>query len=117
MASLSWPNTCGARPGLAGQKRQQCGRPVSRIYYSVFGRIFRYARENLSFEPQSSAADHAGLRRHLQRNQKRQLANSLFHLQQWREQCDYRDSVENLSLILAESIQTAEKTFYILGNS
>lgn len=89
---------------------------ISRTYYAAFGRVCRFASQKLSYEPQSSAADHAGLRRHLQQNQKRQLANDLFHLQQWREQCDYRESVDNLPVILANSRQIAERVFRILGD-
>src|SRR5436305_11959987 len=66
---------------------------VSRAYYSAFGHSLQYATEFLGFlprtRPEEKAQDHGRLRAHLAQRRRRQVAETLDDLRQWRNECDY----------------------------
>ena len=66
---------------------------MSRAYYSAFGYSFQYATQYLGFvprvQPEEKAQDHGRLRAHLAQRRRRQVAETLDDLRQWRNACDY----------------------------
>jgi hypothetical protein len=86
---------------------------VSRLYYGAFRTALKRA-EGFNFKAEGFGGDHSALRRHLQSRGKRNVANLLGDLQIWREQCDYQDSVENLSAIVENAKETAESVYRLL---
>lgn len=65
---------------------------VSRAYYGAFCLVRNHARDQLGFEPRNDADDHGRLRAHL-RGKRRQIAQRLDRLRQWRNESDYADQL------------------------
>lgn len=82
---------------------------VSRAYYAAFCFARNYARDKQAFVLTGTAQDHALLRKHFQQRKMSEVANQLSELRQWRNFCDYDDTVKNLSMLLESSINEAEK--------
>ncbi|BBM69563.1 hypothetical protein RmaAA213_14090 [Rhodothermus marinus] len=82
---------------------------VSRAYYAAFCFCRNYAEQHLGFQRSSLAAEHAQLRKHLSKRNKGKVASDLNKLRQWRNQCDYDDSVNRLHQMVRNSIRLAEQ--------
>lgn len=65
---------------------------VSRAYYGAFCFVRNHARDQLGFSPRNDADDHGRLRAHL-RGKRRQIAQRLDRLRQWRNESDYADQL------------------------
>ncbi len=81
---------------------------VSRAYYAAYCYARNKARDTQNFVPKKGAEDHGRLRDHFRRRKNFVIANILDELRQWRNQCDYDDSVENLDQLINAAIQNAE---------
>jgi len=99
-----------ARQGNASHLREAANRSaVSRAYYAAFCFCRNYAEQHLGFQRSSLAAEHAQLRKHLSRHNHGRVASNLNRLRQWRNQCDYDDSVNRLHQMVRDSIRLAEQ--------
>ena len=83
---------------------------VSRAYYAAFCHSRNYARDHQGFIPKNRADDHSRLRAHFQRCDIT-IAQALHRLREWRNYCDYDDTVDDLSRLLSEAIAEAQKIF------
>jgi hypothetical protein len=81
---------------------------VSRAYYGAFCHARNYARDTLSFFPTQLPDDHRLLREHLKNRRHTGVASRLGDLSQWRNQCDYEDTVEHLDGLLDSALAQAE---------
>jgi uncharacterized protein (UPF0332 family) len=84
---------------------------VSRAYYAAFCHARNYARDNENFIPTGTAKDHRHVKEHFERKGSNEIADILNDLRGWRNQCDYADTVSNLSHLLANAISQAEIIF------
>ena len=82
---------------------------VSRAYYAAFCHARNYADDHLQFHPRNDASDHSRLRAHLSRAGMSDAADRLRDLRQWRNACDYHDTVAHLSAMVASAIVQADK--------
>ena len=67
---------------------------MSRIYYAAFCHARNYAQKNQSFAAKCNASDHARIREHFRSSGMTRIAGNLDRLRQWRNACDYDDSIE-----------------------
>lgn len=81
---------------------------VSRSYYAAFCYARNYARDQQQFSPSYSSSDHFNLRDHFRRAGKYEISGKLQRLRQWRNDCDYEDTVQNISSIVESAIKSAE---------
>jgi hypothetical protein len=82
---------------------------ISRAYYAAFCHARNYARDCQGFAPTYKAQDHGLVREHFKRRGNVIIATSLDQLRQWRNQCDYDDSIPNLALMCVGSILRAQE--------
>ena len=82
---------------------------VSRAYYAVFCHIRNYAKSNWGFQPENTAKDHKSLREFLRKNGETELASSLNKLREWRNMCDYDNSVTNLDDLVKNALALAHR--------
>lgn len=82
---------------------------VSRAYYAAFCHARNYARDQHGFRPAYADSDHRDIRDHFRERHKTAIANRLEQLRQWRNNCDYEDSVSSLSKLSSSAISTAGK--------
>lgn len=82
---------------------------VSRAYYAAFCWARSYAESRLGFRRTGKAQDHIGLRRHLVRQGKPQVASHLNRLRGWRNNCDYDDQVTDIDNLAKTALKTADK--------
>lgn len=67
---------------------------MSRIYYAAFCHARNYAREKQRFAAKCEASDHSWVREHFRSHGMTRVASNLDRLRQWRNACDYEDTVE-----------------------
>ena len=83
---------------------------VSRAYYAAFCHGRNYALAKLQYQPSYSSQDHVQLRQHFTSCGMGLVARRLDALRQWRNQCDYQDSLTaNLANMVAQAIRKAEE--------
>ena len=82
---------------------------VSRAYYAAFCHARNYAQLHYDFVPSHRAHDHEQLRRHLQQKGRTDIARELSQLRQWRNLCDYDDSVANLPRLTSSALELANR--------
>lgn len=83
---------------------------VSRAYYAAFCHARNYARDRRNFAPKHSVEDHRDLVDQYKRDIS-EVANWLDMLRQWRNSCDYDDTVDNLGQIHPFAIVAAQDVF------
>src|SRR5437899_2615653 len=81
---------------------------ASREYYRAYCQARNYARDRQQFQPQNTAEDHRRVRDHFVGHHNPQLAADLDKLRQWRNMCDYDDSVSNLALLVTQAVAKAQ---------
>ncbi len=81
---------------------------VSRAYYAAFCHARNYARDHQRFAPTGSPRDHSLVRVHLRGQHEYQLAAWLNMLRQWRNGCDYDDTVQNLAQMAGTAMARAQ---------
>jgi hypothetical protein len=90
---------------------------VSRAYYAAFGHALQYAADYLGFvprtRPEEKAQDHGRLRAHMARRRRRQVAETLDDLRQWRNECDYVADLPGMDLpaLVGNALAAAEYGF------
>jgi uncharacterized protein (UPF0332 family) len=67
---------------------------MSRIYYAAFCHARNYAQKKQRFVAKCNASDHARIREHFRSSGMTRIAGNLDRLRQWRNACDYEDSIE-----------------------
>lgn len=87
---------------------------VSRAYYAAFCYGRNYAQDRLEFTPQRNAEDHGHLIERLRDRKLGHIAQKLGRLRQWRNNCDYDDTVGDLPPILAASLTYTQEVFNTL---
>lgn len=87
---------------------------VSRSYYAAFCHARNYARDHQGFIPSNKGDDHGRVRAHFHTRGDIIVAMSLDKLRQWRNQCDYDDTVTGLTPLLSSAIAEAQKIFNLL---
>lgn len=83
---------------------------VSRSYYAAFCHARNYARDHQGFIPSNTANDHHSVRAHF-KTRDISVAIALERLRQWRNQCDYDDTVAGLTALLSSALAEAQKIF------
>ncbi len=84
---------------------------ISRAYYAAFCHVRNYARDQHGFSPGYTADDHQQVRDHYRTRGQNDVARRLNQLRQWRNTCDYTDTVYNLPFISARAIAEAQQIF------
>src|SRR5689334_22275585 len=87
---------------------------VSRAYYAAFCHARNYAQQHLNYAPAHSGADHWRIRDHFRRRGMPVIAARLDTMHGWRTQCDYDDSVANISIMAQSAISTARRVISAL---
>jgi hypothetical protein len=80
---------------------------VSRAYYAAFCHARNYAAANLNFVPTNRGSDHWMLQQHFNGIGMSPVARTLRRLHGWRKQCDYEDTLPNLSTIVSRALAEA----------
>jgi hypothetical protein len=83
---------------------------ISRAYFAAFCCARNHARDTQGFIPTNTADDHWKLRAHYRAHKRREIATDLDRLRQWRNDCDYVDSVSNLQTLQKSAIALASET-------
>lgn len=78
---------------------------VSRAYYAAFCHAINYAAAHYGFVPTNKGADHWLLRQHYASRGRRDIANRLRRLHDWRKRCDYDDAVVNLATTVSNALR------------
>jgi hypothetical protein len=87
---------------------------VSRAYFAAFCHARNYARDRHGLNLTYTGDDHSLVMRHFRFRKAKGVAIKLDMLRKWRNRCDYEDSVDDLSIILASAILEAQKVIAIL---
>jgi hypothetical protein len=87
---------------------------VSRAYYAAYCHSRNYARDHQGFIPSNKGDDHGRVRVHFQKRGDIMVAASLDRLRQWRNACDYDDTVSAIASLLTSAIAEAQKIFSLL---
>jgi hypothetical protein len=87
---------------------------VSRAYFAAFCHARNYARDRHGLTLSYTGDDHFQVKRHFSTRRERGVAPKLDRLRQWRNQCDYEDSVANLATLPASALQEAQMVIAIL---
>jgi hypothetical protein len=83
---------------------------VSRAYFAVFCSTRNYARDKLHYVPSKKAEDHEQLRTYLQAQGTAKLADvavALQNLREWRNYCDYDDTLRGLDIMVKLALREA----------
>ena len=84
---------------------------TSRAYYAAFCHARNFAHTRHRFIFTGTDADHKNVRDHFERQGMGHLADKLDTLRQWRNQCDYKDEVFQLSYNTERAIRDAQSIF------
>ena len=87
---------------------------VSRAYYAAFCHARNHARDRHGLQLRYTGDDHFLVRQHFLTRRERGVAGKLDLLRQWRNKCDYEDSLANLDKLLASALQEAGLVIAIL---
>ena len=90
---------------------------VGRAYYGAFGYALDHAVNYLGYKPKPRREDdHGGLRDHLKSKRRRNAAERLDQLRQWRNTADYSRDLDwqDVSVTVAAAIAKAEEVLVIL---
>ena len=87
---------------------------VSRAYYAAFCHARNYARDLQGFSPAYKGKDHWLVRKHFSDRRMLEIVDHLDRLRQWRNRCDYYDTVAGLDSFLTPAINKAQEVFDIL---
>src|SRR5437879_2206987 len=82
---------------------------ASRAYYAAFCHARNYARDRQGFQAWNTADDHWRVREHFSRKRQSGIAADLDELRQWRNMCDYHDSVGNLAILVPRAVAKAQQ--------
>ena len=89
---------------------EACARSaVSRAYYAAFCHARNYARDVYGYTPTNDPNDHWRVRKQFVQRKQSAVASQLDELRKWRNRCDYRDDVSNVTGIPAKALKAAQK--------
>jgi len=96
-------------PGIAFSEEAAFRSAVSRAYYAAFCHARNYARDRQGLTPKYDVNDHRLVRDHFRaRPGGTGIASSLSRLRQWRNDCDYCDTVSSLPDMVKAAIGQAQ---------
>lgn len=87
---------------------------VSRAYYAAYCHARNHARDRYGFQPAYDSRDHGAVRSFYQGRQICRVASGLERLRQWRNDCDYEDSVPGLTDQVKWAIDLAQRVIKCL---
>ena len=88
---------------------------TSRAYYAAFRHALDFARTHHGYKRIGSGKDHRALIEHYDRVGLAQISMTLDQLRQWRNQCDYDDTVHNCRTMRDWAIDSAEYIIRLLS--
>lgn len=113
--AFDWREYLNLARFLHGQGNEAAFRSaVSRAYYAAFCHTRNYARDRHGFAPTYKSDDHQLVRNHFRGRGMTQIAQKLDSLRQWRNRCDYDDTVSNISHLLTSATHEAQKVLNML---
>lgn len=86
----------------------------SRAYFAAFCHARNYARDRHGLKLTYTGDDHSLVMRHFRFRKAKGVAIKLDMLRKWRNECDYADSLSDLSVTLGSAITEAQKVITIL---
>lgn len=81
---------------------------TSRAYYAAFCHARNHARDRLGFTPVYDSRDHGLVRKHFRGSRMADIAMKLDSLRQWRNDCDYDDTVPGAAAMVVAAIKEAQ---------
>ncbi len=84
---------------------------VNRAYFASFCYARNFAEDKFGFTPKGNAGDHGAVKNEFKRRAFGDIPPILDALRQWRNKCDYQDTVDNISKISQDAIDGAKKIF------
>ncbi len=116
---FDWEEYLNLARSLQGQRNKftqeaayRCA--VSRAYYAAFCYARNYARDRQGYSPKYNSKDHRLVRKHFKSRGMIGIADMLRELRQWRNNCDYNDSVYNISTMRNDAINNAQQIISML---
>ena len=91
---------------------------VSRAYYAAFCTARNYAQAQMGYTPTKTGDDHKNVRELFRQHPylyMRKVFTNLKRLSRLRKECDYDDTVDNLSKKLQEAVKLAEDILKLLS--
>ncbi len=98
-----------ADSGFGAEAALRCA--TSRAYFAAFCHAIKYAKIRQGYTPTEDEYDHKNVRAHFERRNMPHIADKLDRLRQWRNACDYRETVFQLTLHATNAIANAEQVF------
>lgn len=87
---------------------------ISRAYYAAFCHARNYARDRHGLQLRYSGDDHYLVKQHFSHRRERGIAQKLNRLREWRNKCDYEDSIPDLNTLLSWALSEAQMVIAIL---
>ena len=87
---------------------------TGRAYYAAFRHALNYAKFHQGYKPFGTGKDHAGLITHFNSKGMGQIAITLDQLRQWRNQCDYDDTVHHCGPMRDHAMISADYVIKLL---
>lgn len=88
---------------------------ISRAYYAAYCYARNHARDLQGFAPDATGDDHQRVRDHYRSCGMNDVARKLTQLRQWRNGCDYLDTVYNLPFVSSQALIQAQDIFTSLS--
>lgn len=98
--------------GVTPEAALRCA--MSGAYYAAFCHARNYARDHHGFVSAHDPSDHLLVRDHYSRQGMHGVARILSQLRQWRNLCDYSDTLYNLRTLAPIAITRAQQIFAAL---
>jgi hypothetical protein len=103
------------QPGTGFTEEAALRCAMSRAYYAAFCHARNYARDRHGFAPSYDPSDHKLVRDHFRGQGMNGIARTLNQLRQWRNLCDYTDTLYNLPTLAPIAIAQAQQVFTVLS--
>ena len=87
---------------------------ISRAYFAAFCHARNYARDRHGLQLRYSGDDHYLVKQHFSNRRERGVAQKLNRLREWRNKCDYEDSIPDLATLLGGALSEAQMVIAIL---
>jgi hypothetical protein len=97
----------GTETGYSADAAARCA--ISRAYFAAFCWARNYAVEKMGFIRTDDERDHGRLRNHFKQANNFGLAEKLDDLRNWRNDCDYKEELDNLPLLKRQALQSAKE--------
>jgi len=87
---------------------------VSRAFFSAFCKARNFGRDNENLQVRGNVDDYGIVIAHFSKGKRAKVGTLLGELRQWRNLCDYSDSVNNLHTLATQALFEAQKAIDIL---